>query len=444
LISRLGALFGLRTAVLSVPLRLVFLFSLLLAAANAVVTWNDVREYGGTDLRARVVGARLLVLGENPYRPQAGPVRESLFDPHGGYRDVSRCTYGPPLLAVYAALCWLPYGIQRLAWFVLEWLALLASIALLARTIRGSRTRAWFVVAALVFFAGGAFWRLHVERGQYYSLLLVLLSWFAWQVKRGYRDDWRSGLPLGLAAALRPTLGVAVLPLWLLGHRRTAAGAAGSALAVGLILLPLAGPGLWRDYTRLVDAFERAAPGLPPRVSPPYRGLVEGAEFGRVLEHRSSNANLHRLLLTTRERTGWPDLAALPVLAKASWLATMTAILGILAAARGARWGPSAVLLASFGVMMATEHFLPLRWGYNDVLYLAPLAMLAPVLARRTSRVWLIVVSSALVLGHDRMGLLDGPTGTLVRAALLSTAIVGWLMAAAHRRRKAARRITTA
>jgi hypothetical protein len=293
LTSRLGALFGLRLDAVAAPLRLAFLAALLLAASNAVVTWHDVHEYGGTDLRARVVGARLLMLGQNPYRPQSGPVKEWLFDPHGVFRDISRCPYDPPLLAVYASLCWLPYAVQRLAWFFLEWSALLVSIAVLARTFPGARARTGFVVLALAFFAGGAFWRLHVERGQYYSLLLVLLSCFVWQLKRGPRDDWRSGLLLGLAAALRPTLGIAVLPLWLLGYRRTAAGAFGSALAIVLVLLPVAGPGLWRDYARLVDVLERAVPLVPPLASAPYGGMVEGADFSRVLEHRSSNANVH-------------------------------------------------------------------------------------------------------------------------------------------------------
>lgn len=439
MISRLGAPFGLRTDALSAPLRIAFLAALLLAAGNAVVTWHDIREYGGTDLRARVVGARLLVLGENPYRPQAGPVNEWLFDPHGVFRDISRCPYDPPLLAVYASLCWLPYAVQRVAWFFLEWAALLVSIAVLARTFPGPRARAWFVILSLGFFAGGAFWRLHVERGQYYSLLLVLLSWFVWQLKRGRaHDGWRSGLPLGLAAALRPTLGVAVLPLWLLGYRRTAAGACGSALAVVLALLPVAGPTVWRDYARLVEVLERAVPALPPLASPPYAVQVEGADFSRVLEHRSSNANVHLLLVRLQQRTGWPDSGSIPVLAKAAWLATLIALLAVVVSARAGRWGPSSALLVSFCFVQATDHFLPVRWGYNDVLYLAPLALLAPPLSRPRGRVLLIVVGAALLLGHAPLGIVDAATGTLLRSVLLTAALCSWVVAAAYRRRKAA------
>ena len=436
--TRLGALFGLRMDAVAAPLRIAFLAALLLAAGNAVVTWHDVRDYGGTDLRARVVGARLLVLGQNPYRPQAAPVKEWLFDPHGVFRDISRCPYDPPLLAVYALLCWLPYAVQRVVWFFLEWSALIVSIAVLARTFPGPRARAGFVILSLGFFAGGAFWRLHVERGQYYSLLLVLLSWFVWRLKRGRHDDWRAGLLLGLAAALRPTLGIAVLPLWLLGYRRTAAGAVGSALTVVLLLLPVAGPSIWRDYARLVDVLEQAVPRLPPVTSPPYAVRVEGADFTRVLEHRSSNANVHLLLVVLQRRTGWPDSRSIPVLAKASFLATLIALLAVVASARGGRWGPSSALLVSFCFVLATDHFLPVRWGYNDVLYLAPLALLAPPLSRPRGRVVLLVVVAALFLGHGPLGIVDGPTGTLLRSVLLTAVLFSWVVAAAYRRRKAA------
>jgi len=328
--------------------------------------------------------------------------------------------------------------VQRLAWFFLEWSALLVSIAVLARTFPGARARTGFVVLALAFFAGGAFWRLHLERGQYYSLLLVLLSWFVWQLKRKPHDDWRSGLALGLAAALRPTLGIAVLPLWLLGYRRTAAGAFGSALAVVLVLLPVAGPGVWRDYARLVDVLERAVPRLPPLASVPYGGMVEGVDFSRVLEHRSSNANVHLLLVSLQARTGWPNSRSIPALAKASWLATLIALLAVVASARGGRWGPSSALLVSFCFVQATDHFLPVRWGYNDVLYLAPLAVLAPPLSRPRGRVLLLVVLAALLLGHAPLGIVDPATGTLWRSVLLTAVLCSWVVAAAYRRRKAA------
>src|ERR1700682_893193 len=108
------------------PWQALFLAALLVAAGNVAVTWGDVHRFGGTDLRARVVGARALVLGLDPYRPLPPGIRhEWLFDPHGVFRDISRCPYAPPLLAVYALLCWLPYTTPRVLWFALGWASLL-------------------------------------------------------------------------------------------------------------------------------------------------------------------------------------------------------------------------------------------------------------------------------------------------------------------------------
>ena len=166
--------------------------------------------------------------------------------------------------------------------------------------------------------------------------------------------------------------------------------------------------------------------------------MVEGADFSRVLEHRSSNANVHFLLVRLQARTGWPDSRSIPAVAKASWLATLIALLAVVASARGGRWGPSSALLVSFCFVQATDHFLPVRWGYNDVLYLAPLAVLAPPLSRPRGRVLLFVVVAALLLGHAPLGIVDPATGTLLRSVLLTAALCSWVVAAAYRRRKAA------
>jgi Glycosyltransferase family 87 len=363
----------------------------------------------------------------------AGVRHEWLFDPHGVFRDISRCPYAPPLLAVYALLCWLPYTTQRLLWFALEWTCLLVSIAWLARTIRPPTARAWFVVLALTFFAGGSFWRLHVERGQYYALVLLLMAWAARGLVRRGGDDWAPGVALGIAAALRPTAIVVAAPLWLLGYRRTAAATLATAAGIVLLLLPATGIVFWKDYVRLVGTLERAVPGLPPLVSLPYSTWVEGADFTRVLDDRSSNANIHLLLVTLQGRLGWPPLALVPALAKAGFFIATALMLGLVFRGRAARWRPRTALALAFTTAMVADHFVPVRWGYTDTLYLAPLGLLMPVLLRKRGRVLLFVVLAALGLGHSLLQPLDGPPGSILRAVLLTGGLVGWTVAVTRR-----------
>jgi hypothetical protein len=416
------------------PRQVVLLVAVLLAAGNLAVTWGDVRRFGGTDLRARVVGARALVLGIDPYRPlPAGMRHEWLFDPHGVFRDISRCPYAPPLLAVYALLCWLPYTTQRVVWFGLEWTCLLVSIAWLAGTIRAPAARTWFVVLALTFFAGGSFWRLHVERGQYYALVLLLLAWAARALTGREGDDWRPGVALGMAAALRPTAIVVAAPLWVLGYRKTAAATVAAAGAIVLLLLPVTGIVFWKDYVRLVETLERAVPALPPLASLPYSTWVEGADFTRVLDDRSSNANVHLLLVTLQERFGWPPLALVPALAKAGFIASIALLLGLAFRGRAARWRPRAALALAFTTSMVADHFVPVRWGYTDTLYLAPLAVLMPFMLRRRGRLLLFTTLAALVLGHGLLPPLEGAPGSILRPVLLTGGLVGWTIAVTRR-----------
>jgi glycosyl transferase family 87 len=433
-IDGLRRAFGLEKGPIWSPGQALFAVGLLAAAGNVAVTWGDVHRFGGTDLRARVVGARALMLGIDPYLPLPAAARhEWLFDPHGVFRDISRCPYAPPLLAVYALLCWLPYTAQRLLWFVIEWASLLVSIAWLARTIRPRTARPWFVVLALVFFAGGSFWRLHVERGQYYSLVLLLFSWSVAELMRSRQDGWRAGLPLGIAAALRPTVLVVVAPLWVLGYRRAAAGAVAATAVIVAVLWPFTGASFWKDYMRLVDTLERAVPALPALASMPYSTWVEGADFTRVLPDRSSNANIHLLLVRAAEWTGWPPRALIPVLAKAGFLVAITLLLALSFRGRGARWRPRPALAVALTAAMVTDHFLPLRWGYADILYLAPLALLMPFMLRARGRMLLLTVLVALVFGHSLFAPLDSGTGSLLRAVLLTGGLVGWTVAATRR-----------
>jgi hypothetical protein len=241
-------------------------------------------------------------------------------------------------------------------------------------------------------------------------------------------------VPLGIAAALRPTALVVVAPLWLLGYRRTAASAVAATAAIVVLLLPVTGVVFWTDYTRLVDTLERAIPGLPPLSSLPYAGWVEGADFTDVLDARSSNANIHLLLVTLGRRVGWPPVTLIPALAKVGFLAAMVILLGLVARGRHARWRPRAALAVAFTMAMVTDHFLPVRWGYADILYLAPIALLMPFMLRGRGRMLLLTVLVALVFGHSLLEPLDAGTGSIVRAVLLTAGLVGWTIAAARRR----------
>lgn len=160
--------------------RWLLLGLLALALVLAVtVSFGDAVAFPGFDLRPKVVGARALLLGLDPYLPEtlrwtkATPAiltdTETVFYANTG---LARTTYPPSLLLLYIPFATLPYNFQRLLWWALEWAALLASIGLLcAATPR--RFQMAFLIVAIGAFACSYFWRWHAERGQYYVFRAV-------------------------------------------------------------------------------------------------------------------------------------------------------------------------------------------------------------------------------------------------------------------------------
>jgi len=97
----------------------VIAFTMIVVACVLARTIEDLRSYPGIDLRAKVVGARLLLRGMNPYynyRIESHP--EHL-------RMLNEDTYSPPLLLLYAPLCELSWKTQRVIYFLVDWIAIL-------------------------------------------------------------------------------------------------------------------------------------------------------------------------------------------------------------------------------------------------------------------------------------------------------------------------------
>ncbi|MDA1230688.1 MAG: hypothetical protein O2856_07940, partial [Planctomycetota bacterium] len=118
---------------------------------NVWHTCHDVRDYGGTDLRVRVVGARALVRGINPYTIiETADLDPALRDPDQS--GLSRCTYPQTLLFFYAPLSSLEYPVQRAIWAILEWSAFVGSVVLLCLCLPSRKTRFWFAVSAIGLF----------------------------------------------------------------------------------------------------------------------------------------------------------------------------------------------------------------------------------------------------------------------------------------------------
>lgn len=411
----------------------VLLVSVASAIVAVVISFGDQSRGCGTDLRHKVVGARAILAGLDPYRFEWQPgMPETLLDPRRRLPGPSMATYPPTTLAFYVPLAWIPYWTQKRVWFVLEWCAIIGSTVLLSRTVRPARARWAFLCIALIFFMSGRFWRLHLERGQYYVFVLLLLAAGAerW-LRKG--DDALSGVLLGLAAALRPTFVLLCLPLWLLGRRRLATATALTFLTACLATLPLVG---WRGWTGFVEttrAWERVVMdrGHLERYGPVREvpKVVEGIDFTQLLNNGVGNATLMGVFQKQNLLSGAPVPAILPMLSRALALLVVAAAVVLVLAARRRKPLPARYVMA-FGALFVldVEYFLPGRVAYADVLYMLPLALMLPLVMRARSPLPAALVAAGLLLGHPfHEGVDTWLTPDLIRATL----VIGTLTAMA-------------
>jgi hypothetical protein len=415
--------------------RTLLLFAAVVATVAFFVGLSDVKgTYGGIDIRNRVVGARVLAAGFDPYTFHWQPgMPEEWFDPvHRG--SVPRVTVPPTVLVLYQPISRLPYRTLRLVHFGLEWAALLATVAVLAGTIPGQRWRVGFVVVAAVFVAFGASWRMHTERGQVYVLHALLLALGSRWGLRANLDSWKAGVMFGLAAALRPSFAPVAVAFLLLGKYRTTAGTFAAGAAVVALSLPWAGVSIWKSYSAMGDLYYRYlsyTDEFPPDKEGPTE--AEGFRFGGVIvDADSPSSSFARYYWENRDRLGLPMLD-LGKVSKAAVLGITVLMLAAVTVGRGRR-SPRVALLFLTTLLVDMEYFLPHRWPYVDVHWLVPLALAVPLFRspRPVPQAALLYVLLGLVLGNGLYLITHPYTTTLARTYLVASgltllAVWAWL-----------------
>ncbi len=245
-------------------------------------TGKDAWRYPGTDLRDKVIGARRLLEGKNPYYK---PWQQ--FEPEH-VRMFTRNTYTPALLALYAPLCELPYKIQRIIYAAFDWVEVLVCALVLWRVFPDLK-RSWLLSCSFLLLTVPNFsFLLHVERGQYYVLILLLSTVAAVCVLKS-RFQGFAVCCLCCLLLIRPTFLITLACLFLLGHRRLVAKCALIITAVIVALLPVITPKVWGAYFETMkeaQAFELMAVDRFPVYTAPFPALgshiADGLDFDNV------------------------------------------------------------------------------------------------------------------------------------------------------------------
>ena len=113
-------------------LNVLLLTAILITAIGLVVDLRNTLTYIGTDLRNRVVGARLVIEGIDPYFFKWIPgLSDRLYDPLDDPSHIlSKVSVPPTVLALHSIIARLPYMQQKVLWLVAQWAAFAGIIAI--------------------------------------------------------------------------------------------------------------------------------------------------------------------------------------------------------------------------------------------------------------------------------------------------------------------------
>jgi hypothetical protein len=385
---------------------IAIVLTLIVICHVLAVTIRDLENYPGIDLRAKVVGARLLIRGMNPYYD----CRRELHPDH--LRMLTTNTYSPVLLLFYAPLCELDWKAQRIVYFVFDWVAMLLCYAILARIfpLRSSGTALWLGFV-LLFIADFGF-RLHLERGQYY-VGIALLSAIASVCMFRRPDSWLRAFPMALLVLVRPTYAISIMGAFLLRRTRHATRAV---IVWGVLFaatLPIVGMNGWKGYVasirtneneRLDDAY---AQGRNAAVADQSE-VLEGVDYSKSMAGPGYLAD--RTLIGLARSSVSPALAQLvhwvapskQALWRLNTACLLVAFCFNVAVMYGLARGAISSLIPIAFVFLAPlnlELFAPQRYGYCDVTIMAPLLLIVAAGLGRGKRGGWVFYAAILAVG---------------------------------------------
>jgi hypothetical protein len=361
----------------------LLVFAAIVAVVGFTVDVANTLKYGGVDLRYKVVGARLLIDGINPYYFKWNEGMSDLFlDPHDDPSWlVSRVTVPPTVLVLHAITAKLSYFNQRIAWLVLQWALFLSTLAIFVRSANSRFKASLILIIGLVFFSGAGFWRFHVERGQIYVLYGFLIACAYWLAQQSFRySHILSGFLIGVTASLRPPIILMIIPMLIYKQWNLFIGSLIGVASGVLVSFTLADISIWKSYFSSVKIYEKVHSGLIKTFTP-QNGYVNDIYVNRKIEGMSNLSNFLAMPAPdTSFQSLFQKLAGIIISPNILTVLLCITLLGMSFWIYKARRpsNPINLLFLSGTVMyLLSEYFLPApRSIYNDVQWIVCLAII--------------------------------------------------------------------
>lgn len=355
----------------------ILVVAIIVAIIGFYVDVSLTCAYGGCDLRNRVVGARCLLAGLDPYYFKWTPdMPEYFLDPfdENPPGTVSLVGVPPTVLLIHSTIARLGYRTQRYIWFGFQWTLFVLSVLMLSASTKSRIKTKIVLIIALLFISGSHFWRLHVERGQVYIVYVFLVSLAYWVSQRSFKHSSVLGsFLLGLTASLRPPIIFMSLPMLLYRKwKMFLATVAGLFSGVSLSLL-VVDISMWKNYVSAMRILGKIYLGLietvPGRYN--YNPNIEGqdrmANWAQLPIYDSSLQYIFRTFLAI-------DLY--PIVLGACLVLVLLALSFLVYKWRVKNVSVSMLFLIGISMSFISEFFIP-AWcySYNNILWLIPLSL---------------------------------------------------------------------
>jgi hypothetical protein len=378
----------------TIILSLVILFSLFTVARSFY--YSDIS--GGTDLRNRVVGARLMGKGYSPYFYKSHTTDdERLLDPNDiPSRLVNGNTVTPAVLYAIYPLTYLHYPRIRLIWTILQLLAAIAIVCMMLRRYKGSSPLTAAGIVVLGLFCSD-YWFMHVERGQMtvFYIFLFALAYYTYTAKWKYAE-FISGFIGGLFILFRPFAIFSVLGFLIHGKMKWIEGCITGMIA-GMLIFVVPNPSYWKDYFKAMEEYGNECLGKGHIIKNATENI-----YPAVIEGARNLTEIQRFDISSMPSMyGYFVKLGINYTAFRSWL-VCSLILLILCAVffqLKKRSTPSQLFLFAFLAYITGELFL-LNWRspYNLIEWVFPLFLIVQYVEKRSAP--MILIFTALLLLH--------------------------------------------
>jgi hypothetical protein len=263
----------------NIAILITVLLTIILAAKSLYFTVN----YGGTDLRCRIVGSRLTNTHKSPYSYKWNAADgERYLDPNDQRdRTINGNVATPAILYAINPLAQLPYKNIRLIWTIIQFAVIAISLWLLYKADKSTNLPSYLspVIIIILSFVCSDLWLYNIERGQVYTLYVLFFSLIYWTYTKSWKfSRFLSGFISGVFVFFRPTA-ILFLAGFLIKRQYKFVAGALAGIVIGGALFVLPNLSHWKQYGRAMDDFSKyyTGHGVPVSSSPvEIPSIVEG------------------------------------------------------------------------------------------------------------------------------------------------------------------------